>query len=104
MDPYDYDTILFILNLVKELSQGEETASTVDKVWNQLMVAAGQGTVVEYKKENPWLSTMLLQNWISYINGNKKILGSYGGTFQPYSVSIFGLEERYLKSQVKALL
>ncbi|RMX40569.1 hypothetical protein pdam_00016563, partial [Pocillopora damicornis] len=29
VDPYDYDTILFILNLVKELSQ--ETASTVDK-------------------------------------------------------------------------
>ena len=40
MDPYDYDTILFILNLVKELSQ--ETASTVDKVWNQLIVASGQ--------------------------------------------------------------
>ena len=51
MDPYDYDTILFILNLVKELSQGEETASTVDKVWNELMVAAGQGTVVEYIKK-----------------------------------------------------
>ena len=40
VDPYDYDTILFILNLVKELSQ--ETASTVDKVWNQLIVASGQ--------------------------------------------------------------
>ena len=40
VDPYDYDTILFILNLVKELSQ--ETASTVDKVWNQLVVASGQ--------------------------------------------------------------
>ena len=42
VDPYDYDTILFILNLVKELSQ--ETASTVDKVWNQLIVASGQLT------------------------------------------------------------
>ena len=36
MDPYDYDTIVFILKLVKELSP-EETASTVDKVQMQFV-------------------------------------------------------------------
>lgn len=36
MDPYDYDTILFILKLVKELSR-EETAPTVDKVEMQFV-------------------------------------------------------------------
>ena len=37
VDPYDYDTILFILKLVKELSQ-QETSATVNKVMTVLAV------------------------------------------------------------------
>lgn len=40
MDPYDYDTIMFILKLVKELSL-EETAPAVDKVWMQFVCVIG---------------------------------------------------------------
>lgn len=36
VDPYDYDTSLFILKLVKELSH-EETAPAVDKVKMQFV-------------------------------------------------------------------
>ena len=40
VDPYDYDKILFILKLVKELSL-EETTHIVDKVWIYFVYGAG---------------------------------------------------------------
>lgn len=40
MDPYDYDTIMFILKLLKELSH-EEAAPAVDKVKIQFVNLIG---------------------------------------------------------------
>ena len=46
VDPYDYDTIVFILKLIKELSP-EDTSSTVDKVTlNKLSFTGNLLTVI----------------------------------------------------------